>query len=85
MNSVGLKYHRCIPSGCKDIEIRKFKFEAKTQFLRSHHLKVNRYHEKTDLILWSWRDKTPYFLQPYSRTYKKLYEKTSRWALKITT
>ena len=51
MNSVGLKYHRCIPSVCKDIEIRKFKFEAKTQFLRSHHLKVNRYHEKTDLIL----------------------------------
>ena len=32
-NSLSLKYRRFTPSGCKDIEIRKFEFVAKTQFL----------------------------------------------------
>jgi len=32
-NSLNLKYRRFAPSGCKDIEIRKLGFVAKTQFL----------------------------------------------------
>ena len=28
-----MKYQRFIPSGCRDIEIRKFEVVAKTQFL----------------------------------------------------
>ena len=32
-NNLSLKYQRLIPSGFKDIEIRKFEFLAKTQFL----------------------------------------------------
>ena len=32
-NSLSLKYHRFTPSGFEDIEIRKFEFVAKTQFL----------------------------------------------------
>ena len=31
-NNLSLKYHRFAPSGCKDIQIRKFEFVAKTQF-----------------------------------------------------
>ena len=30
-NDLSLKYKRITPSGCKDIEIYKFKFLAKTQ------------------------------------------------------
>ena len=32
-NSLRLKYQRFIPSGCKDIVIRKVEFVAKTKFL----------------------------------------------------
>ena len=32
-NSLSLKYQRFTPSGCKDIEVRKCDFVAKTQFL----------------------------------------------------
>jgi len=32
-NNLSLKYQRFKPSGCRDIEIRKFKFVTKTQFL----------------------------------------------------
>ena len=32
-NKLSLKYQRCLPSGSKDIGIRKFEFVAKTQFL----------------------------------------------------
>ena len=34
-NNLSLKYQRFTPSGCKDIEITKFKFVVKTQFLLS--------------------------------------------------
>ena len=33
-SSLSLKYQRFTPSGCKDIGVRKYKFVAKTQFLR---------------------------------------------------
>ena len=32
-NNPSLKYQRFIPTGCRDIEIRKFEVVAKTQFL----------------------------------------------------
>ena len=32
-NSLSLKYQRFAPSYCKDIDIKKFEFAAKTQFL----------------------------------------------------
>ena len=32
-NNLSLKYQRFIPTGCRDIEIRKFEVVAKTQFL----------------------------------------------------
>ena len=32
-NHLSLKYRKFTPSGCKDIEIRKFEFMPKTQFL----------------------------------------------------
>ena len=32
-NNLSLKYQRFTPSCCKDIQIRKFEFAAKTQFL----------------------------------------------------
>ena len=32
-NNLSLKYQRFIPTGCRDIEIRKFVVVAKTQFL----------------------------------------------------
>ena len=31
-DTLSLKYQRCTPSGCKDVEIRTFEFVAKTQF-----------------------------------------------------
>ena len=33
LNNLSFKYQKFISSGCKDIEIRTFKFVAKTQFL----------------------------------------------------
>ena len=33
LNNLSLKYQRFTPSGCRDIDIRKFEFVAKTQFL----------------------------------------------------
>ena len=33
LNNPSLKYQRFIPTGCKDIGIRKFEFVAKTQIL----------------------------------------------------
>ena len=32
-NNLSLKYQVCTPSECKDIVIRKFEYDAKTQFL----------------------------------------------------
>ena len=32
-NNINLKYQRFTPSGCKDIEIRKFEFVANSQLL----------------------------------------------------
>ena len=32
-NNLSLKYQKCTLLGCKDIEIRKFEFVTKTQFL----------------------------------------------------
>ena len=37
-DSLSLKYYRFMPSGCKDVGIRKFDIEAKTQFLFSRKL-----------------------------------------------
>ena len=34
-NYPSLKYQKCKPLGCKDIEIRQFEFVPKTQFLQS--------------------------------------------------
>ena len=52
-NSLSLKYHRFTASGCKDIEIRKFEFVAKTQFL---WIKSNKVHKvlksKTETIIF---------------------------------
>ena len=36
-DDLSLKYQRCTSSGCKDIDIRKFEFVAKTQFLYELH------------------------------------------------
>ena len=51
--SLSLKYHRFTASGCKDIEIRKFEFVAKTQFL---WIKSNKVHKvlksKTEIIIF---------------------------------
>ena len=33
INKLSLKYQRFTPSGCKDIKIKKFEFDAKNQFL----------------------------------------------------
>ena len=36
-NSLSMKYQKFTPSDCKDIEIRKFEFVAKTQLLSLKH------------------------------------------------
>ena len=35
-NNLSLKFQRFTPTGCRDIEMRKFEFAAKTQFLSKH-------------------------------------------------
>ena len=47
-NSLRLKYQRSKPSGCKDIEVRKCKFVAKTQFLyKMQECNIDSYYDTT--------------------------------------
>ena len=54
-SSLSLKYQRFTPSGCKDIGVRKYKFVAKTQFLR---LELKKKLEKG----WGFRSRMVLFL-----------------------